>query len=126
LDLLRQGAASPISGFDIFRRHRTQGLLVIAQIAMAMMVLVGGGLMIRSFMKLVRVDPGYDASNLLTFQVALGADRPDGELSRLPEELAERLRALPGVQSAGYAESLPMIQVSARPTPLGRTPDTTL
>ena len=121
MDLLRQGAASPISGFDIFRRHRRQGLLVIAQIAMAMMLLVGGGLMIRSFWKLVSVDPGYDARNLLTFQVALPG--PDEQLRRLADDLVERLRTLPGVRAAGYAESLPMTQVSARPTPIGMTSD---
>jgi predicted permease len=105
-----------------FPGHKAQGFLVLAQVAMATTLLVGGTLLIRSFINLSNVSPGYDPRNVLTFQVALPPDRPSRDLMRLAPELVERIQALPGVESAGYAESLPMTVVSRRFTRLSTTP----
>ncbi|PYQ94022.1 MAG: permease, partial [Acidobacteria bacterium] len=71
MNVLHDGSGSPGSGFEIFRRARTQGLLIVAEIALAMMLFVGGGLLMRSFVRLSNVDPGYDLREVVTFQVVL-------------------------------------------------------
>jgi putative ABC transport system permease protein len=91
-------------------RHRTRGLLVIAEVALALMVLVGAGLMIQSFMNLRNVGPGFNEKNVLTFSVNLPqakyTERPQrGEFFR---QLLERVRALPGVDAAGATATLPL------------------
>jgi predicted permease len=87
------------------------------------MALIGGGLLVHSFIKLSNVDPGYDATHLLTFGV-----RSSSSAGSVPfyEEVAERLQALPGVAAAGYAELLPMVRfrtggplTPAQPMPAG-------
>jgi putative ABC transport system permease protein len=119
-DVLRQGSA-PISGFRVLRGAATQGALVVAQIALAIVLFVGGALLIQSFIKVVRVHPGYDARQVLTFELSLAPGRPDEQLRQLADRVVERLDALTGVKASGYTESLPMTRVSARPTPLATT-----
>jgi putative ABC transport system permease protein len=103
-DVLREQHAA-VSGFDLFRRHRGRGLSIVAQMAMAVLLCIGGWLLLDSFAKLSRVDPGYDTSHVLTFQVAL----PPGR-AVLPflDDLVARLQAMPGVRAAGYADQLPL------------------
>jgi putative ABC transport system permease protein len=122
-DALRQGTAPAISGFNLLRNHRAQGVLVIAEIAMAMTLFVGGGLLIKSFVTLSQVSPGYDPNNVLTFQVSLPPGRPDAELRALAQSLSERIQTLPGVRAVGYAESLPMTRISRRVVQLRTTPE---
>jgi putative ABC transport system permease protein len=99
-DRLRERVASP----------RVRGALVVAEIAMAMMLLVGGGLLIRSFLKLATQDLGYDSTRVVTFQAT---PRGSGPAARaFAEQLVERIEALPGVSSAGYANNLPLVQQS--------------
>jgi putative ABC transport system permease protein len=105
-DNLRDGTSSAQAGFNLFRRHRLRGLLVMAQIAMAMLLLVAGGLMMRSFIKLSNVEPGYDPTNLLTFNVPAVGEVPPF----FNDELVARLRTMPGVRSVGYAELMPMVR----------------
>jgi predicted permease len=92
------------------RRLNAQALLVVAETAMATVLFVGGGLLMHSFVRLARVDVGYDPTNLLTFQVSLpGLQRPVAELKTFAEDLVARLRSIPGVQSAAYANQLPLV-----------------
>jgi putative ABC transport system permease protein len=91
-------------------RLRTRNALVVAQTALAVLLLVGAGLLVKSFVKLQRVDPGFDAAHVLTFGVSL----PDASYAK-PEQsalfyqgLTERLAALPGVRSAGAVFGLPL------------------
>jgi predicted permease len=98
-------AASAIAGTDLLGRHRLRAMLLVAQVAMAVLLVVGGGLLIASFTKLTRVDPGFDANQVLTFQVPRPGHRP---VLDFLDVLVERLEALPGVASAGYADQLPM------------------
>ena len=110
LEVLRRGAASVPSGFSIVGRHPARGLLVVAEIAMAVMLLAAGGLLIHSFVKLANVNPGYDAADVLTFQVALPPDRyPNARVKMFADDLVARLRQVPGVQEAGFARQLPMV-----------------
>ena len=104
-ELLHEGMASAASGFSLLRRHRMQGLLVVAEISLAMPLLVAGGLLTRSFINLTHVDSGYDPGRLLTFTVAsVGTWTP----STFNDEFVARVNMLPGVQAVGYAEILPM------------------
>jgi putative ABC transport system permease protein len=97
-DVLRERGAS----------HRVGGWLVAAEIAMAMVLLVGGGLLMHSFFKLATADRGYDAAHVLTFQA--GGRPSSGPPARaFAEQLVERIASIPGVVAAGYANNLPLV-----------------
>src|SRR5262249_6322766 len=106
-------------------RRRAQRLLVVAEIALALMLSVGAGLMIRSFAALQRVSPGFEPSHLLTFQLSLPEARYDtGAKTRdFYETLIQRLEALPGVRAAGLTISLPphLLQMTDNFMPEGMT-----
>ncbi len=84
--------------------------LVVAQTALALVLLIGSGLLVRSFQQLRDVDPGYATQDLLTFQIAPeGPSLPDGEAyARFSMRFMERLRALPGVEQVGLVENVPL------------------
>jgi len=91
--------------------HRMRSALVTGEIAIAIVLLAGAGVMIRSTLALLRVDPGFETRNLLTLQVALppspryeGRDR----LAAFHAELLSRVRAVPGVRAAGTVDVLPL------------------
>jgi putative ABC transport system permease protein len=117
MDVLRAGATADGSGFGTrlrggpgTARARLRGLLVIAEVALAMILLIGGGLLLHSLVKLTSIEPGYRAANVLTFQVALPAARyPADRIRAFAEDLTTRLREAPGVQAAAYASQLPMV-----------------
>ncbi|GMR11989.1 MAG: ABC transporter permease [Gemmatimonadota bacterium] len=90
-------------------RHRARGLLVVTQVAVALVLLVGSGLMVRSFQKLRSVDPGFKTAGVVTFGLRLPASRyADADAStRFFDDLLGRLRALPGVENAGATTTLP-------------------
>src|SRR5438477_6940444 len=92
------------------RRHVLRNVLVVAEVMMTMMLLVGAGLMIRSFYRLQHVDPGFNADNLLTFAIALPTQKykEDAQQINFYEQLVERLRRLPGVEAVGLATGLPL------------------
>lgn len=89
---------------------RLRGALVVAEVAVATVVLIGAGLMIRSFQELRRVDPGFEPRGVLTFQIFLSPhEYPERHLySGFHRELLARLRALPGVTAAGAVNELPL------------------
>src|SRR5262249_53763666 len=79
--------------------------------AAAIVLLTGAGVMVRSTLALLRVDPGFDTRNLLTLEVDLpSADRYEGaeRLSAFHEDLLARVRAVPGVRAAGTVDVLPL------------------
>ena len=98
-----------------------QHALVVAEVAMAMMLLVGSALMIRSFVHLASIDTGFTADGVLTMQVTLPPSRSPVDVANFGESLIDRLASLPQVQGAAYAESLPMVPVG-RPVQLSKTP----
>jgi predicted permease len=107
------------SGGEPPQRQRLQRRLVSLQIALALMLLVGSALMMRSFWRLSRVDPGFDASGVLTVELALpSSGRPSfqaaaQEAAGFYHRLIERIRALPGVIDAGGATPLPLTPIPA-------------
>ena len=98
------------SGGEGGRRSRVRGALVVAEVALAQMLLVGAGLLITSFMRLSAVDPGFAPASVLTARVALSDDRyaEPGARARYYDATLERLRALPGVEEAGAVSNLPL------------------
>jgi predicted permease len=123
---LKEGARGRTTGRE---RHRARSVLVVAQVALALVLLVGSGLMARTFMELRSVDPGFDSSDRLTFRLALPeADwaEQDGVLL-FQRELQERLAAIPGVRSAALITTVPLVdsksagpmETEENPTPAG-------
>lgn len=90
--------------------QRTRSALVMSEMALAVVLLVGAGLLIRSFTRLIRVDPGFRTENVVTFSVTLpDAKYPfDRDKRALLGALVERLRALPGTQAVGVVFNRPM------------------
>jgi putative ABC transport system permease protein len=84
--------------------------LVVAQTALALVLLIGSGLLIRSFWAMQSVDPGYSTEDIFTFQVAPDgpAFRDAAAFARFDLDLMQRLRALPGVQAVGLVENIPL------------------
>jgi predicted permease len=105
--MLKEGGRSATGGRE---RHRVRSTLVVGQVALALVLLVGSGLMARSFMAMRSIDPGFDSESRLTFRVALPeAEYPDEEAVRLfHRQLEDRLRAIPGVLSAGLVSAVPL------------------
>jgi predicted permease len=83
--------------------------LVVAQVALSLLLLVGAGLFARSVSNLMRVDPGFRSSNVLTFAIdPTSAGYPGARATALYRELQQRLEALPGVEAAGAANPGPL------------------
>jgi putative ABC transport system permease protein len=97
------------------RAGRVRGVLVVAEIGLSLVLLVGAGLMVRSFLRLQAVDPGFDAGNLLTLRVMLPESKypQDGRKVEFFRQAAERIRALPGVRSASAVSALPFADLGA-------------
>ena len=91
------------------RARRARAALVVSEIALALVLLVGAGLMLRSFARLGAVDPGFDPQNLLTMRVQLPARkyREDAQVLAFFRQATERLAALPGVRSVSVVSYLP-------------------
>jgi putative ABC transport system permease protein len=90
-------------------RSRLLGALVVSEIALALVLLVGAGLMIRGLQRLQAVDPGFDSDHLMTMRVSLPAQKYQrAQLDAFSQQLHERLQALPGVQSVALSSDLPL------------------
>jgi putative ABC transport system permease protein len=92
------------------RAHRVRSTLVIAEMALAVILLTGAGLLIRSFLALTHVDPGFKPTGAMAVRVTFqGAQYQNGDQVRARvEQLIERLRSLPGVTAVGAASVLPL------------------
>ena len=104
---LKEGGRS--SG-DGGRRSLGRRALVVSEVALALMLLIGGGLLVRSFATLVSVDPGFNPHNLLTMTISLaGSELKTGEQrAAFFNQLQERVGSLPGVRSASAINHLPL------------------
>ena len=140
---LNEGSAQAAAGFRLLRSNRARAVLAAAQVALAVVLLVGAGLLLRSFVGLVTVDRGYDPTNVITARTTnpearrgAGGLRPgggDGEAdARYRTALIEaitRLERLPGVAAVGLSSYLPLapggtrtsssVQVAGRTEPAG-------
>jgi len=101
-------------------RHRVRHGLVVAQLALALMLLAGAGLMARSFERLRAVSPGFDAAHAFTVRVALPPARygAPGDAAGFIISAIDAIGAVPGVQAAGAVSKLPLVQESRRDTAL--------
>jgi putative ABC transport system permease protein len=91
------------------RSNRLHKLLVVVETALAVMLLIGAGLMVRSFLQLQNVDPGFNAHNVLTMQVALPSlkYKTPEEAVAFYDQAIQRLESLPGVEAAAKVSELP-------------------
>jgi putative ABC transport system permease protein len=107
LALVSRSGVRTTAGRDRFRARQA---LVVVQTALALVLLAGSGLMLRTFSELRSIDPGYDTDGILTFRVTLpAATYPDAEqVAFTHDRILEAVRALPGVQTAGAAQEAPL------------------
>lgn len=107
---LREGARGSTR-----RRGWGRDALVVAQTALALVLLIGSGLLMRSYAKLSSVDRGYDTDNIFTFQFApeQASLRNGPAYARFALDFMDRVRALPGVQSVGLVENVPIDEGTA-------------
>ena len=136
LRTLVEGGARSSGGFGLLRANRTRAALAAAQVALALVLLVGAGLLLRSFVGLVTVDRGYDGANVIAagtrdtgFRLGMTPQERDAASRRFYGELVEamdRLAGLPDVEAAGVSSALPLagggpvaqrVQVAGRPVP---------
>jgi putative ABC transport system permease protein len=89
-------------------RNRFRHLLVVSEVALALVLLIGAGLLIKSFSRLMEVNAGFRTDGVLTFQVTLTEGKSSPQKVNFIEQILERLRALPGVQAAAATDSLPL------------------
>jgi len=92
------------------RRQRARSVLIVAEVAISLVLLVGAGLLLRSLDRILRVDPGFDPEGVLTASIRLPESKyaTAQSYAALYERLVARVAALPGVQAAGIATPLPV------------------
>ena len=122
---LRDGTRTATTGRG---QHRLHNSLVIAQTAVGLVLLIGAGLLIRSFVRVLEVDPGFDRRNVLTASLSLPDNRyPRDKEIEFYQDLLPRLRSLPGVISVSAGWPLPLsttgiglsFDIEERPMPEG-------
>jgi putative ABC transport system permease protein len=121
------------TGSDGPSGRRVRSLLAVGELAVALMLLVGAGLLIRSFIALSNQDPGFATTGVLTLRLQLPAAKyqEPARINAFYDQLVERLRALPGVQDAGAGTSLLLsrlpnsasISIEGRPAPPPNAPN---
>ncbi len=110
-DRLKEGGKGFSDGSD---RNRFRSMLVVAEIAVAVVLMTGAGLLMRSFARLMSVNPGFESHSLMAFPVALPKVRYPGveQQAQFYRQLLDQVRSLPGVQNAGLAGNLPLAGVT--------------
>ena len=90
--------------------NRVRSVLIVSEIAIALMLLVGAGLFINSFLRLQRVNPGFDTNNALSFRIGLPDTRYPQAQQKIAfyKQLASRIESLPGVKNVAYTTALPL------------------
>ncbi|MFP5248760.1 MAG: FtsX-like permease family protein, partial [Acidobacteriota bacterium] len=123
---LKEGSNRSGTGF---RQGKARSLLVISEVSLAVVLLAGAALLIRTYVALRNVDPGFDARNVLTLQMSLTGDRflKTAGVAQVAHDGIERLDALPGVEASGFSCCLPLnvgyglpFNIVGRPT--GKSP----
>ncbi len=130
--LVREGGRGSTAGR---RRHRVRQLLIVAQVAMALVLLVGSGLLLRSAARLNAVDPGFRVEGLLTAGVSLGAQSDRARAVVFYHRVLDEMAKVPGVAAVGAASSLPIepgslngygFAIRSRPRPDSEIPPSTM
>jgi putative ABC transport system permease protein len=91
-------------------RRRSQSFLVVSEFALTLVLLVGAGLFLRSFVRLLQTDPGFNTQRVLAFDLSFSKTKypKAGDQQRFLKELNDRIGALPGVEAVGAATTLPL------------------
>jgi len=128
-DKLKEGGRAGVGG----RNRRFRDALVIAEVALAMILLVSAGLLLQTLRNLHAIDAGFTPSNVLTMSTRLPSPKYADHLKRVAyfDAVLERVRALPGVAGAGFTSNLPFtsqgyasaFRIEGRPFPPGANPD---
>jgi len=88
--------------------NRTGKILVVTEVALTLVLLIGAGLLVKSFWRLMQVDPGFNPENLLAMQIAVNANPDEGpRVANFLDQLQQRVRQTPGVQSVAISNGLP-------------------
>jgi predicted permease len=114
--------------------NRTRSILVVSEVALSLILLVGAGLMIRSFQSLHGVNPGFESHHVLTMSAMVSRAKFSGPAQQVNffEQVLQRVRALPGVESAGVVDDIPLdnggshqpIAIEGRPrVPMSEQPE---
>ncbi|HYY42324.1 MAG TPA: ABC transporter permease, partial [Pyrinomonadaceae bacterium] len=116
------------------RGRRLRSLLVVAEVSLSLMLLVGAGLLIKSFATLLHVNPGFDTRNTLTMQLSLldSKYKDNPQIIGFYRQALEQIKNLPGVQHVGMTSNLPLggtnriwpFQVEGQPPPVPNAPGT--
>ena len=106
---LRDGSRGSTSGRE---RQRVRNAFVVAQVALALILLVGSGLLARSFQRMRSVDPGFKPNGVLTLRLSIpdATYHTPGAISRFFYQLTTRLATIPGVQAVGATNKLPLAE----------------
>src|SRR5919202_2325488 len=109
-EALKEGGRS---GAESSARSRVRSLLVVAEVALSLMLLVGAGLLIRSFLSLRQTETGFDPHNLLTMSLSYRVGPEEGaKAANFFRAVEERVRALPGVEAVAVSNGVPMLGAS--------------
>ena len=103
---LKEGGSRSATG----RHHFARSALVVTEIALALVLLIAAGLLIRTFASLRHVDPGFDSANVLSFETSLGGSRysTTEPVARLTRDVVRRIETIPGVLAAANVPYLPL------------------
>ena len=90
--------------------HRLRSLFVVAEVALSLVLLVGAGLLARSFLSLLKTDPGFNPDNLITMNLVLpfAKYKEEPQVAAFYNDLLQRVKAQPGVESAAFVNYLPL------------------
>jgi putative ABC transport system permease protein len=130
-EVMKEGGRGSTEGA---RRNRVRNVLVVAEVALTLVLMVGAGLMLKSFYRLSQVEPGYNPSNLLTMEITLpNAKYPQqAQVLNFYDQLISRVATVPGVQAAAVVDVLPLsgsnssstVTIEGQPpAPLGERPN---
>jgi putative ABC transport system permease protein len=91
-------------------RSRVRSLLVVTEVALSLVLLIGAGLLLKSFVRLLQTSPGFDATHVMALDIPLGRQRYDTPAKQADffHRLVDRVKTVPGVQSAGVVNLLPL------------------
>ena len=124
---LKEGSSRSGSGL---RQNKARGLLVVVELALAVVLLIGAGLLIRTFTALRSVAPGFEAHNVLTMETALTGTRYEktAGITLMANQVLDELRAIPGVDAAAASSYLPLdsglgLGFIIEGRPLGKEPE---
>lgn len=119
---LKEGSKSIGGGT---RSHRLRSAFVVTEVALALVLLVGAGLLVRSFNRLQSVEPGFNPNNVLTMRISLPGRKYDTDRKRIDffRQAVDQIKALPGVEAAGATNYLPfagphsgtIVEIEGRP-----------